>query len=69
LGWIYLWKKQYDHAITEGERAIALDPNCAGCYADLGIFLIAAGRPQETMGLVKKAMRLNPSEPFLYLWF
>ena len=27
LGFVYLWKKQYEQAIAEAERAIALDPN------------------------------------------
>ena len=33
LGIVYAQKRQYDQAIAEGERAIALDPNNADSYA------------------------------------
>ena len=33
LGSVYVWKKQYEQAIAEAERAIALDPNDANGYA------------------------------------
>src|SRR5262249_22010854 len=32
MGWVYLWKKQHEQAITEVERALALDPNYAQAY-------------------------------------
>lgn len=70
LGNVYLWKnKQHERAIAEGERAIALDPNDASGYAVLATFLIWAGRPEEAIGMVEKAMRLNPHYPPLYLFF
>ncbi|HEV8711280.1 MAG TPA: tetratricopeptide repeat protein [Candidatus Binatia bacterium] len=62
LGHIYLWKKQYDQAITEEEKAITLGPNCALCYSELGNILNYAGRPQDAIGLHEKAMRLSPQE-------
>jgi adenylate cyclase len=34
----------------------------------LGYILNFAGRPEEAIGLVKKAMRLNPRYPVPYLW-
>ena len=33
LGYVYLWQKQYEQALAEMERAVALDPNEAGSYA------------------------------------
>lgn len=50
------------------EKSIALNPNDADAIAGLGGVLTWAGRPEEAIGLVKKAMRLNPIYPFLYLW-
>jgi tetratricopeptide (TPR) repeat protein len=68
LGNVYLWKKQHEQAIAELEEAIALSPNSAAGLAGLGDILNWAGRPEETVGLVKKAMRLNPKYPSWYLW-
>ncbi|MFQ5897295.1 MAG: tetratricopeptide repeat protein [Candidatus Methylomirabilia bacterium] len=68
LGLVYLWKKQYEEAIAEAEWATALAPNDADAYATLGDILSWAGRPEETIRLVEKAMRLNPRYPFVYLW-
>jgi len=68
LGWVSLWKKQHDQAIAEAERAIALDPNDADSYAWLGATLDFAGRPEEAIGLIEKAMRLNPHYPPVYLF-
>src|SRR4030095_10064024 len=58
----------YDQAIAEEERAIALDSNFAEAYTWLGEILKFAGRPEEVMGLIEKAMRLNPHYPPLYLF-
>jgi adenylate cyclase len=67
LSQVYLWKKQHDQAIAEAERAIVLDPNDAEGYADLGITLAFAGRPEEAIELIEQAMRLNPQYPPAYL--
>ena len=67
LSYVYLWKKQHEQAIAEAERVITFDPNDAENYAALGNILIFAGRPQEGIGLIEKAMRLNPRYPPVYL--
>jgi TolB-like protein/class 3 adenylate cyclase/Flp pilus assembly protein TadD len=67
LGQVYLWKKQHEQAIVEAERTIALDPNDADGYVNLGNILVSAGRPEEAIGLTEKAMRLNPRYPPWYL--
>jgi hypothetical protein len=43
----YALKQQYDQALAEGERAIALDPNNADSYAWQAEALSFAGRPEE----------------------
>jgi adenylate cyclase len=63
----YLWQKQHERAIAEAERAIALDPNGAEWYMALGAILGAAGRPEEGITMVERAMRLNPRFPVGYL--
>lgn len=67
LGHLYMWKMQYEQAITEGERAITLDPSNAEGFLMLGNTLIWAGRPKEAIGVIEKAMRLNPRYPVRYL--
>ncbi len=68
LGMVCLWKKEHEHAIDHLQRAIALDPNCADALDQLAHVLAFAGRPDEAIGLSKKAMRLNPRYPPLYEW-
>ena len=67
LSLVYTQKQQYDQAIAEGERAIALDPNNADSYAWQAEALNWAGRPVEALRAVEQAMRLNPRYPPLYL--
>jgi tetratricopeptide (TPR) repeat protein len=64
---VYAQKQQYDQAIAEGERAIALDPNNAGSYNRQGAALNFAGRPEDALPMMEQAMRLNPHYPPYYL--
>jgi adenylate cyclase len=67
LSYVYtMLMEQYDKAIAEAERAIALDPNRASAYSMLGFSLIWAGRPQEAIAPIEKAIRINPIAPSLY---
>jgi TolB-like protein/predicted Zn-dependent protease len=68
LSCVYALKQQYDQAIAEGERAIALDPNNADSYAFQAEALNLAGRPEEALRRVEQAMRLNPRYPPFYLF-
>jgi adenylate cyclase len=60
LSWLYSTKKQYDKAITESERAVFLNPNSAESYMRLGLILAYAGRAEEGIPYMQKALRLNP---------
>jgi class 3 adenylate cyclase len=53
--------------VGAAERAIDLDPNDAEGYATLAQILSYAGRPEDAIGMVQKAMRLNPHYPAAYL--
>ena len=66
-GKVHLWKRQHDLAIAELEKTLSLNPNYADGLTGLGEALYFAGRPEEAIGLVKKAMRLNPKYPVWYL--
>jgi adenylate cyclase len=68
LSHVYVWrKKQHDHALAEAQRAVALAPNDADGYQTLGVILVWVGRPEEALGLIERAMRLNPRHPPMYL--
>src|SRR6266852_5014699 len=67
LGQLYSLQQQYDQAIAEGERAIALDPSNADSYFVQATVLNMAGRYEEALRALAQAMRLNPRYPPLYL--
>ena len=67
LGKVHLWKRHHDLAIAELEKTLSLNRNYADGLTGLGEALYFAGRPEEAIGLVKKAMRLNPKYPVWYL--
>ena len=60
LGLFYRTIGQYDKGIEEAEKAVALGPNVAWAYAELGSCLRFSGRSEEAIPIIKKAIRLNP---------
>lgn len=66
LGYVYVFNRQYDEAVSAAERAIALDPNNADAYTTLAFGRVYQRRPTEAIPLVQKAMRLNPHYPSQY---
>jgi adenylate cyclase len=67
IGYAYSQKGQFDKAISELEIARDLFPNNAEINAGLGMVFNAAGRPEEAIPVLNKAMRLNPIPPSWYL--
>ena len=55
-----MYKRDYDKAVAELERAVALEPNSAEAYGHLAQHLTWAGRPEEAIPFYKKALRLSP---------
>jgi adenylate cyclase len=66
LQFIYLIQKQYDKAIEEGRKAVALDPNNAQSYAIHGETLFCSGFFEESVPICEKAIRLHPYAPLYY---
>jgi adenylate cyclase len=56
----YLVKRQYDKALSEAERAVALNPNASDAYMILGNVLGILGRWEESLFNAKKSLRLSP---------
>ena len=65
---LLLFKRQYNDAIAEAERAIASDPNDPGGHIVMADILMMAGRPAEALGFLSKAKRLDPNLPGVYLF-
>jgi adenylate cyclase len=60
LGSIYLVKLQFEKAVEEAERAVALNPNGAQGIIVLAGILGHAGRWEESVSYAKKSIRLDP---------
>jgi adenylate cyclase len=60
LGFMALLNRDYEKAIAEEERAVALAPNSVAAYYGLGYCLYSAGRNEEAIPVLKKAMTLSP---------
>jgi adenylate cyclase len=64
-----MYVHRHERAIAEFEEAIKLNPSFAAAHAILGHHLLnSAGRPDETIPLVEKAISLSPTDPRLYIW-
>ncbi|MFC1578581.1 tetratricopeptide repeat protein [Thermodesulfobacteriota bacterium] len=68
IGNIYLLNRKYDLAIKECKRAIALNPNSANGYSQLGLSLSYSGRTEEGIESIKKGMRLSPFQHSWNYW-
>ena len=66
LGSAYIWQKKYDLGIQSFQKAHELNPNEATILADYAWALSMAGRPDEALPLIEKAIRLNPYHPAFY---
>jgi len=61
---LYVTKGEYDKAIAEGERAVALSPGGADTLSEYAWSLTAAGRSEEAIPLFQKVIRINPFGKF-----
>lgn len=57
LGWSLSHLGRLEEAIAECETAIRLDPDFGNPYNDIGVYLIALGRTDESIPWFEKAMR------------
>ena len=66
IGNVYLFRREFDKAIKDAEKAIVLNPNGADHHVWLAMILNAVGRPGEGVDCIKRALRLNPFPPSWY---
>jgi tetratricopeptide (TPR) repeat protein len=57
LGWTYSHMGDYQRAIEEAQKAIALDPNFGNPYNDIGVYLVEQGKEDEAIPYLEKAKR------------
>jgi adenylate cyclase len=66
---IFWMQRQFDRAVAEGERCVAINPNYPICYQALADAFLASGRPQDALSAVEKAIRLDPGAGDFYAYF
>jgi len=66
LSLLYCLKREWDKAIAEGERGVALNPGGADVHHWYAATLTFMGRPGEAIPMFQKAIRLNPFGPSRY---
>jgi adenylate cyclase len=55
-------------AVSEFGAAVLLNPSYASAHALLGNQHNYAGRPQEALASIMRALRLSPNDPHVFLW-
>jgi adenylate cyclase len=68
LGFVHLYRKEHETALSAYRRALLLNPNDADLMSDMADALAHSGRSEEAIVLIGKAMQLNPFYPDQYLW-
>lgn len=66
LGWTYSFEKNYEAAIEECKKAIAIDPDFGNPYNDIGAYLINLGRQEEAIPWLERAIGAKRYEAYHY---
>ena len=69
LGVAYLWERQHERAMVEGETAVGLEPNFSMGHLLLGWTHHYLGQQEEAIEFFYKTMRFDPHYPDVYLHF
>ena len=68
LGYVYLFRKEFEEAAAAVEQAIALSPNYADGYGLLAFINNWQGNAERAVYYIEKAIALNPHHTFDYPW-
>ena len=69
LAGVLLWRRDYEGALAECRRMIALDPNFAKGYSTAGMVMLYAGQPEKAIEKIGTSMRLDPHYSPMVLHF
>jgi TolB-like protein/class 3 adenylate cyclase/Flp pilus assembly protein TadD len=67
--WKNIFNGEIDEAMDHAERAFTLSPNNGSVHITMGVALIYAGRPDDAIIFLEKAMRINPGYSAMWLWW
>ena len=67
MGVSYFFTVQHEEAIAVFKKLVSREPKNADAHNLLGASLIAAGKPEEAIVMLEKALSLKPNPPVLYL--
>ncbi len=67
LGVLYSWSGRHDEGVAEAERGVELDPNSGQANIYLAQVLRYAGRSKEAIPVIRKALRVEPIAPDIYV--
>ena len=59
-GWTLFTQKRFSEALPHIERAASIQPENPEVLYDLGVIQLAAGKKDEALGSIQKALGLNP---------
>jgi adenylate cyclase len=65
LSWALNFDGDYEGALAEARRALAISPNLASAHRALGTTLIFGGEPQQGLVALQTSIRLDPRDPLL----
>jgi TolB-like protein/Flp pilus assembly protein TadD len=69
LGSVYFSTRRLDDALSELERALALNPNFSLAQGYYALALSYAGRSKDSYEAAQKAIRLSPRDPSLAIYY
>ncbi|NNF96259.1 MAG: tetratricopeptide repeat protein [Halobacteria archaeon] len=68
LGYVHLFRKEYEEAEAAAKQTISLSPNYADGYGLLAFISNWRGKAEDASRYIKKAIALNPYHTFDYPW-
>jgi tetratricopeptide (TPR) repeat protein len=63
--WVLMAEGRHEEAIVEAERCLTLNPSAIDGYLVLGIANNFLARPERSLEVADKAIRLSPRDPYL----